>query len=143
MAVLDALFPVKLVVGEECIGSVLRELCTAARAEELHAPCAVLAEVLNALWKHVRLLRDLDPGKARRALWRLQRLQQVLVLHGVEELAGEALDKALRYGIAFHDALYVALAEQLGQTLYTLSTPSLREGSGGRRCWARVVVPRC
>lgn len=114
----------------------------AARAEELHAPCVALAEVLNAVWKHARLLRDLDLEEARRALRRLQRLQQVLVLHGVEELAGEALDKALRYGITFYEALYVALAEQLGQTLYTFDTKlagRLRNVDAG----AKVVVPHC
>jgi len=114
----------------------------ASRAEELHAPCIALAEVLNAVWKHVHLLRDLDTAEARRALRRLRMLRQVIVLHGVEELGERALDMALGYGVTLYDALYIALAEQLGQPFYTFDArlaEKLRDAGTG----IQVVVPSC
>ena len=143
MAVLDASFLVKLIINENCTKSALRELRSmAARAEKLHVPCIALAEVLNAVWKHTHLTRELSSEEAHRAVQRLQRIQQVLVLHSVEELADEALDKALNYGITFYDALYVALAERIGHTLYTYDA-KLADKLKDKEPEVKIVVPRC
>ena len=91
--------------------------------------------------KHVILLHDLDPSEARRALQRLQRLREVLVLHNVEELADEALEEALRHRVTFYDALYIVLAKQLNTPLYTYNsklTSKLRDKNTGTR-----ILPNC
>ena len=143
MAVLDASFLVKLIINESCTKSALRELRSmAARAEKLHIPCIALAEVLNAVWRHTRLTRELSPEEARRAMQRLKRLQQVLVLHNVDEFADEALDEALNYGITFYDALYVALAERTGNTLYTYDA-RLAEKLKDMKPEVKIIVPNC
>ncbi len=140
---LDASFLVKLLVNEECTKSALRELRSmATMAEELHAPCIALAEVLGAVWKHTHLARDLDPEEAHRAMQRLQRLQQVLILHNVEDLADEALDKALGHGVIFYEALYVALAERTGQPLYTYDI-KLADKLKDKDTGVRIIVPGC
>jgi predicted nucleic acid-binding protein len=143
MAVLDASFLVKLVIREECSEAavgVFERL--ASKGEDLHVPCITVAEVLNAVWKHVSLLKDLDAEDARRALQRLRRLSRVLEVHRVEEFAEEALEYALEFNITFYDATYVALAVRLRQDLYTFDE-RLASRLRGANLPVDIIIPEC
>jgi len=140
MAVLDASFIVKLLLREECSGGALAALSElASRGEELHAPCTAEAEALNAVWKHLSLLRDIDEARATAALTRLEKLRRILHLHPVHDDAAAAMEIAARLGITIYDALYVALARRLGEPLYTYDR-KLAEKAGNL---VQVVEPAC
>jgi len=108
----------------------------------LHASCIAVAEVLNGVWKHVHLVRDLDADGAVRALRRLGRLVRVLKLHDVWEAAREALEYALNLGVTFYDAAYVALAVKPGQDFYTFDM-KLASKLSKAGLPVRIVTPDC
>ena len=74
-------------------------------------PLAV-KEALNALWKRVRLLGDVDQIFARMILEDLLDLSRtVLRIEPQEHYLARALDIALEHGIPIYDALFIAQAE--------------------------------
>lgn len=89
----------------------------------LWAPHLLDAEVGHALRRAVRL-GDLDADRGGEALWelgelRLQRVSHELLVHGAW---------ALRENVSFYDALYVVLAEMLGEPLVTFDGRLARSG---------------
>ncbi|MEX2107203.1 MAG: type II toxin-antitoxin system VapC family toxin [Solirubrobacterales bacterium] len=89
----------------------------------LWAPHLVDAEVGHALRREVRL-GELDAEVAGEALWQLDELPLRRVSH--EFLIRYAW--ALRDNVSFYDALYVALAEMLGEPLITFDARLARAG---------------
>ncbi len=74
-------------------------------------PLAV-KETLNALWKRVRLLGDIDQASARTILGNLLELSRtVLRVEPQEHYLARALDIALEHNIPIYDALFIAQAE--------------------------------
>ncbi len=123
MAVLDASFIVKLVLREPRSEEALeafRKLV--ASGEKLRTPCIALAEALNAIWKHVSLLRDLDRRLLPNVLKQLTSLRRVIHVHPIEELLEQSIDVAIELSITVYDALYIALAQRYKDTLYTFDT---------------------
>ncbi len=120
MAVLDSSFIVKLVIhepySEEAL-NLFRKLTTS--GEKLRTPCIALAEVLNAIWKHIVLLKDLDQSQVGNVLRYLTSLWRLLHVHPIDELAENALNVATRLAITVHDAFYIVLALQYREVLYT------------------------
>ncbi len=99
---------------EEPLWSEARHL--AERADELHAPDLLIAEVGNVVWK--RCLRDdIEPRQAAGILHSITNLP--IRLHPSRGLAMEALRIALRLHHPLYDALYLACAERLGSLLVT------------------------
>ncbi len=85
-------------------------------------PCTVdlaLAESLNALWKHVRLHRDLEAGDARSAVKDLTVIYDGLKVLTARELSEEAMDLALNQNVTVYDSLFIAATRRLKATLYT------------------------
>jgi len=78
-----------------------------------------LAESLNALWKHVRLHRDLEAGDAMSAVKDLTVIYDGLKVLTAREISEEAMDLALNKEITVYDSLYIAAARRLKATLYT------------------------
>jgi len=118
--VLDASALVKLVLEEE--GSAeTRKLVRSAILSglEIHEPDLALAEAINAIWRHVRLLGDLKEEEGRDAVLDLLKLWGKLEIHPAERLALEALDLAFSENVTFYDSLYLALAGSLNATLVT------------------------
>jgi len=118
--VLDASLIAKLVLDEP--GS--REArALAARladeAEELRAPCIALAEAANAVWKHHAVHREITREEYREAMARLRELWSLIESRAVEELLPRAAEIAAETHVTLYDALYAALAEETGETLYT------------------------
>jgi predicted nucleic acid-binding protein len=85
-----------------------------AEAHTNWVPELLAAEVGHALRRAVKLGR-LDAVFAREALWELRQMPLRWVAH--EQLIFYAWE--LRDNLSFYDALYVALAEMLGQPLVT------------------------
>ena len=78
-----------------------------------------LAESLNALWKHVKLHRDLQKREAESAAKDLKELYDSLNVITTRELLDEAVETALTWDITVYDSLYVTAAKKLRATLYT------------------------
>jgi len=77
------------------------------------------AESLNALWKHVKLHRDLQKREAESAAKDLKELYDSLNVITTRELLDEAVETALTWDITVYDSLYVTAAKKLRATLYT------------------------
>ena len=95
----------------------------AAEEHALWAPHLIDAEVGHALRREVRLART-DAGAAADAIWEINDLPLRRVEH--ENLIQLAWD--LRDNFTFYDALYVALALMLGETLLTFDARLARTG---------------
>ncbi|HEU5104719.1 MAG TPA: type II toxin-antitoxin system VapC family toxin [Solirubrobacterales bacterium] len=119
MAVVDASVVVGFLSGER---SLLDERF---QAEEhtLWAPHLIDAEVGHALRRQVHL-GQIDAETAGEAIWEINDLPLRRVEH--ENLLQVAWD--LRDNFSYYDALYVALALMLGETLLTLDARLTRSG---------------
>ena len=100
--VVDASVALKWVVDEP--GT---EAALAIRSEQLVAPAIWLAEVANALWRHVRI-GEASPAEA---LARMVRLGRAPVLSlPIEPHVSTALELAIRGNHPVYDCLYLAVA---------------------------------
>ena len=109
--VVDASVALKWVVDEPGTPAAL-----AIRSEQLFAPAIWLAEVANALWRHVRL----GEASAAEALARIARLQRAPVASvAIEAHVAGALEMAIRSNHPVYDCLYLALAVHQGLQVVT------------------------
>lgn len=102
--------------------------------ESVHAPHLVDAEVVSALRRQVAT-GVLTPEQGRRALDVWKRLG--LIRYAASPLLERVWE--LRAAVTSYDAMYVALAENLGCALVTADARLV--GANGPRC-AITVVPR-
>ncbi len=86
------------------------------RADEIHAPDLIHAEVGNVLWKRHRR-GDVPAGYAAATAQRLRMMP--LLVHSAFDLLPDALDIALRYDRSVYDCLYAALALRTGSVMVT------------------------
>ena len=117
MIVLDASFLVKLVVEEEGSREARRLVREWVGGGEVLATVDIaLAEALNAVWKHYRVIGDLDRDEAVEAAEDLLKVWGKLTVYQSYSVAEEAFQLALKEGVAVYDALYLqlALAERAG-----------------------------
>jgi predicted nucleic acid-binding protein len=125
MAVVDASVIVEfLTFGEHAEQAGERLL---AEEHSIWAPHLLDAEVGHALRRVVRL-GELDADAAGEALWQLDELPLRRVSH--ELLIRYAW--TLRDNVSFYDALYVALAEMLGEPLVTFDARLARADLGAK-----------
>ena len=85
-------------------------------AESVIAPDLIIAEVMNAAWKHVRL-RHISPEHARSIALNLP--QAFAKVISSVELAVRALEIAVALDHPVYDAFYIALAEHAETILVT------------------------
>lgn len=78
-----------------------------------------LAEGLNAIWKHVKIHKDLNLEDANSTIQDLTNVYSKLKILTIRELCEQASKIAFTYNITIYDALYVAAAEKIKATLYT------------------------
>ncbi|MGC8949045.1 MAG: type II toxin-antitoxin system VapC family toxin [Thermoprotei archaeon] len=120
MIVLDASFLVKLVIEEQSSTESRTFLKKAlSLGEEAATVDIALAEVLNALWKHVTLIGDLGRDDYKNAVQDLLKLWSKLEIFSTYELAAEAAQIAFEDRITIYDALYITTALKLGAKLIT------------------------
>ncbi len=125
--ILDSSAIVKLVIQEPMTDFVYETVREAIlRGEELSVPDIALSEALNALWKHHRLLGEIDEQAYREGAEDLLRLWRTFTPYKTEELALEACEIASSMGITIYDALYLALARRLESRLLTFDKRMLK-----------------
>lgn len=117
--VVDASVMVALYVEEEMSTPARAALLRAHEdGHDLHAPDLILVEFANALWKRVGR-GELGRDSAMAALGALANLDD-LDRHPLDaQLALPALSLAIAHSLTAYDALYAALAVQLGGTVIT------------------------
>lgn len=117
---MDSSILVKLVITEP--GSREAREQTKTLLGEGRVMCTVdiaLAESLNAIWKHVRVHRDLAEEEAEPTIQDLTRIWDGLRILTTRELSDEIAKTALAKSITVYDALYIEAARKLDATLYT------------------------
>ena len=85
----------------------------------LHTVDIALAESLNAVWKHTKIVKDLKSEEAKETARDLVKICDKLDKLTTQELAEEATHIALTQDITLYDALYIAAAQKLNATFFT------------------------
>ncbi len=85
----------------------------------LHTVDLALAEGLNAIWKHINILKDLKAEEAKPATEDLTRIYDGLTIIAVREVTAMAMLIALTKNLSVYDSLYIAAAQKINGTLYT------------------------
>jgi len=78
-----------------------------------------LAETLNAIWKHVKMHKDLTTEDANSTIQDLIKVYDKLNILTTRELSEEAFEIALTQNMTIYDSLYIAATKKLKATLYT------------------------
>lgn len=78
-----------------------------------------LAESLNAIWKHVKIHKDLKKEDTKSTIQDLTKIYDKLNILTTRELSEETADIALTQNITIYDSLYIAATKKLKATLYT------------------------
>ncbi len=95
--------------------------------EQIVAPDMVVYEVANAVWKQEHLMKDLEDGKQYIAIFHgLIESGKITVLPPNESLMQNSYLVAKQNSITVYDAVFVALALQLGLSLKTLDKTQTR-----------------
>lgn len=118
--VLDSNILVKLVTGEpgskEARASITSFL---KKGYGLYTVDVALAEGFSAVWKHVKIHRDLKLEDAYSTVQDLAKIYDKLTILTVRELLEEVKDIAFTQNITVYDSFYTAAARRMGATLYT------------------------
>jgi len=85
----------------------------------LYTADIALAESLNAIWKHIRIHKDLEEDEMESAIQDLTRIYDSMNILTTRELSKEAAQISLAKDITIYDSLYIAAASKLKATLYT------------------------
>lgn len=84
-------------------------------------------EVVNAIWKHECLIRNLDDGTQYvTVFYDLIKSGKINVLSPTETLMKESYLIAKKNSITVYDAIFIALAFQLGVSMMTLDKAQIR-----------------
>jgi predicted nucleic acid-binding protein len=95
--------------------------------DEIVAPELVIYEVINAVWKHEHLLRDLENGKPYVSIfYGLIEAGKINILSPNESLMQESYSIAKRNAITVYDAVFVSLAIKLDLALRSYDRVQIR-----------------
>ncbi len=101
------------------IEGILRD-ATLLENETLVSPDLALYEVVNALWKHETLLRDLkNPQERIELLSDLVSNKRIQLVRPDRKLLNETYALSVKHGLPIYDSVFVALALQLKMKLAT------------------------
>lgn len=104
------------------IEGILRD-ATLLENENLVSPDLALYEVVNALWKHETVIRDLkDPQERIHLLSDLVSNEQVQLVRPDRALLNETYALSVKHGLAIYDCVFIALALQLKMDLATFDS---------------------
>jgi predicted nucleic acid-binding protein len=91
--------------------------------EILVSPDLALYEVVNALWKHEKLLRDLkDPQERIELLLGLVSNERVQLVRPDRRLLNESYALSVKHGLSIYDSVFITLALQLKMELATFDS---------------------
>ncbi len=139
MVVLDASFLVKLVIREPLSNKALATFRKLVREDmNIRVPEIALSEVLNAIWKHNVLLKDISYEETMKAIKRLRRLWRLIQVYNLEEFLDKIMEIAVRERITVYDSFYIVLALVHEDSLYTFDKKMAEKASG---LGVKVFVP--
>ena len=101
-------------------------------------PEMALSEVLNALWKHNVLLKDISYEEFMKAIKRLQRLWRLIQVYNLEEFLDKIMEITVKERITVYDSFYIVLALVHEDPLYTFDKKMAEKASG---LGVKVFVP--
>lgn len=85
----------------------------------IHTVDVALAEALNAIWKHVNILKDLNAEEGMLVVNDLMRVYDRLNIVNSREIIEEAARIAFALNTSVYDSLFIVAALRLNGTLYT------------------------
>ncbi len=104
------------------IEGILRD-ATLLENETLVSPDLALYEVVNALWKHETLIRDLkDPKERIELLSKLVSNESVQLVRPDRNLLNQTYALSVKHRLAIYDSVFIALALQLKMELATFDS---------------------
>jgi len=104
------------------IEGILRD-ATLLENETLVCPDLALYEVVNAVWKHETLLRDINDVQERiELLSDLVSIERVHLVRPNRKLLNETYSLSVKYRLTVYDAVFIALALQLKMELATFDS---------------------
>jgi len=117
---LDSNILVKLVLAEPGSKEARKSIENFLRkGYSLYTVDIALAEGLNAIWKHVKIHKDLKTEEAKSAVQDLTKIHDKLNILKTHELSEETAEIALTQNITIYDSLYITATRKLKATLYT------------------------
>jgi predicted nucleic acid-binding protein len=117
LKVCDSSYLVKAILEDESL----------IRGEQFVAPDIIIFEVANVIWKHECLIRNLDDGTPYlTSLYDLIKSGKINVLSPNETLMQKSYLIAKQNSITIYDAVFIALALQLGVSMKTLDKAQIR-----------------
>lgn len=124
MIVIDSSAVIKIIITEED-SNLARQVFSkiTEQGEPMLAPNIIFSEVMNGLWKHNVLLKDINRRKLDLARSSFASIYNSLELSSQTELAQEAMKLATENRITFYDSLYVALSIKTRSQLFTFDKP--------------------
>lgn len=123
--VLDTSVAVKFYLPEELDDEAVRLLEAAESGEvEFSAPSTLQPEFFNALWQR-RRRDELSLEKVREG-WADFVSDELATIYATEDLMPHAAEIAFESGAIIYDALFLALAEDIGTTMVTADRKLLR-----------------
>lgn len=124
MITIDASAIIKVIITEEDSELAKKAFSKITEnGEPLLSPNIVFSEVMNGLWKHHVLIKDINARKLEMAKSSLDNIYDNLGISSQTELAEDALKIAINHKITFYDSLYVALSIRMRAPLLTFDGP--------------------
>ncbi len=112
MIAIDASSLAKYVLREENWRDVRNHLLN-----EPYSLNLALAEVSNAIWKHIVLYGRISREQANKMFKALEKLSNVITFELLEKYLENAVKIAMDNNITVYDALYIAQAKKIGKLL--------------------------
>ena len=131
MIAIDASSLAKYVLREENWRDVKNHLLS-----EPHTLNLALAEVSNAIWKHIVLYGRISREQANKMFKALEKLGEVITFEPFEKYLEDAVKIAMDNRITVYDALYITQALKVGKLL----TSDVRQGEVAKSLGVRVVL---
>ncbi len=120
MTVIDSSALIKLLITENGSAEATKVFYSlTGKGEPLIAPDIIFSEVMNGLWKHNVLLKDITDKKLGMARESLELVYADLEISKATELAEDSIRIGMAHKITFYDSLYVALSLNTNSPLFT------------------------
>jgi predicted nucleic acid-binding protein len=120
MITIDASAIIKIIITEDDSDIARRSFSKITESgEPMLSPNIVLSEVLNGLWKHYVLRKDISMQHLELAKTGLDKIYSNMDISSQTDLAGDAFKIAINNRISIYDALYAALSIKMRAPLLT------------------------
>ncbi len=120
MITIDASAIIKIIITEDD-SAIARKVFSnvTEQGEPLLSPNIVLSEVMNGLWKHYTLRKDISLQHLEMARNNFNMIYNNLDISSQVDLAEDALNIAIKHKITVYDSLYASLSTKRGAPLFT------------------------